>query len=309
MQLRYWQRLLETRQQLSQQANDRPSHQRTRSQQPRMLIESAIRAHKFSRRRLLHCKLDVPKYSSSLIGCSLEGPAVEVKVTMEEFEKSWHLPEALSFHFSPFLRVSMQDRLGTGDRPLIRLEDFNPTAFATFVQWMYYGTYNPQFEVPGPPVGDHHIDVWILGNKLEVPALQDLAMSQIVSQYETYHRPLTTSTFLRVCAKTATNAPLRHLLLDLLAQNFTNQERVKGTLEEWDITLQEYPDARLALLRSFWAQGSRMKPEGEYSATQRGPSSDGEMRSTTAFEAGRLQLNCSTLPKIKSEIKKEPEKS
>lgn len=203
----------------------------------------------------------------------------------------------------------MQDSLGVGDTPLIRLEDFNPTAFATFVQWMYYGTYNPQWEVPGPPVGDHHIDVWILGDKLEVPALQDLAMSQIFSQYETNHRPLTTSTVLRVCAKTATNAPLRHLLLDLLAQNFTSQERVKGTLEKWDIALQEHPDARLALLGSLRAQESRVKPKEAYSATQRGSGSGRETRSTTAFEPGRLQLSFSTLPKIKSEIKKEPEET
>jgi hypothetical protein len=228
---------------------------------------------------------------------------------MEAFEKSWHLPRALLSHVSPYFRAAIQDSSGASDTASIKLEDFNPTSFATFVQWMYYGTYNPQWEVPGPPVGDHHIDVWILGDKVEVPAFQDLAMSQIFSQYESRHRPLTTSTVLRVCAKTAANAPLRLLFFDILAQNFTDQYRVQGTLEEWDVALQEHPDARLALLSSLRAQGPRVKSKKDYLAANGRSSTGRETRSTTAFEAGRLQPNLSALPKIKSEIKKEPEES
>lgn len=226
---------------------------------------------------------------------------------MEAFEKSWHLPRALLSHVSPYFRAVIQDSLGASAS--IKLEDFNPTAFATFVQWMYYGTYDPQLEVPGPPVGAHHIDAWILGDKAEAPAFQDLAMSHIFSQYDWLHRPLTTSTVLRVCAKTAVNAPLRLLLLDILAQNFKNQERVHGTLEEWDFALQEYPDARLALLGSLRVQGARVKSEKDYSVATVRSNTGRETRSSTASEAGRLQLNMSTLPKIKTEIKKEPEAS
>ncbi|KAF3048771.1 hypothetical protein E8E11_008332 [Didymella keratinophila] len=134
-------------------------------------------------------------------------------------------------------------------------------------------------------------------------------MSHIFVQYQVGHKPLTTSTVLRVCARTAVSAPLRLFFLDPLAEHFNNQKRVRGTLEEWDMALQEHPDARLAFLGSLRAQHSRVKSEESYSAANGRFKSGREARSSTAFEPGRLQLNMFTLPKIKSEIKKEPEES
>jgi len=240
---------------------------------------------------------------------SLEGPAVEVKVTMEAFNKSWHLPIALLSHVSPFFSAAIRDRLGANDRASVELEDFSPTAFANFVHWMYYGAYKPICDIFGPPFADQYMDAWILGYKLGVSAFQDLAMSRVFVQYQFGHKPLTTSTVLRVCARTAVNAPLRLFFLDLLAEHFNNQERVVGTLEEWDVALQEHPDARLALLGSLRAQGSRVKSKESYSAANGRSNPGREARSIIAFEAGRLQLNMSAFPKIKSEIKKEPEES
>ena len=197
--------------------------------------------------------------------------------------------------------------MGATDRASIELEDFSPIAFATFVQWMYYGAY--KYDIFESSSTDNHIDAWILGVKLGVPAFQDLAMSHIFLQYQSLHKPLTTSTVLRVCVRTATDAPLRRLLLDVLAQHFNNQERVKGTLEEWDMALKEYPDARRDFLGSLRAQGSRVKSKEEYLAADERPKSGREAPSRTAFEAGRLRLNMSALPTTKSDIKKEPEES
>lgn len=207
----------------------------------------------------------IPDALSRLTNFSLEGSATKVQLMELGGSKSWYLPQALSSHFSPFFKATLQDMADARSKASIELHEFEPSAFATFVQWMYYGTYNSQYSFLRPDE-IHHIDAWVLGDKLEVPVFQDLAMSHIflLQTDPENHRSLTTHTVLHVCTKTATNSPLRLLYLDVLAQNFADQARVKGTLEEWDVALQEYPDTRLSLLGSFRAQGSRVKSKEDY---------------------------------------------
>ncbi|KAJ4382332.1 hypothetical protein N0V86_002666 [Didymella sp. IMI 355093] len=240
----------------------------------------------------------------------LEGPAVKVQVKGILQSKTWYLPQALMSHFSPFIKTTLQNAANASSMLSTQLNGCEPTGFATYVHWMYYGAYDPQHGSRAAYETDS-IDAWVLGDRLKVPIFQNLAMSHIYSRYvgSDNHRPLTTSMVQYVCAKTTTNSLLRLLYLDVLTQNFTNQALVKGTLEEWDVALQEHPDARLALLGSFRTQGSRVKSKEEYlvAGVSLDPSRDA--RSTTAFEPRRLQVNLSALPRIKSEIKKEPEES
>ena len=69
--------------------------------------------------------------------------------------------------------------------------------------------------------------------------------------------PLTIDLVTSVCVRTTKHSLLRHFVLDVLAQNFSDPTRVKGTLEEWDHALQAHSDARLLLLRSFRENGSK----------------------------------------------------
>jgi hypothetical protein len=213
-------------------------------------------------------------------------------------------------HFSPFIKTTLQNTANASSMISTQLNDCEPTAFATYVHWMYYGAYDPQCGSRAPYEMDS-IDAWVLGDILKVPIFQNLAMSHIYSRYvgSDNHRPLITSTVRYVCAQTTTNSLLRLLYLDVLAQNFTDQARVKGTLEDWDVALQEHPDARLALLSSFRTQGSRVKPKEEYLVACVSLDPGRDTRSTTALEPGRLRVNLSALPRIESEIKKEPEGS
>ncbi|KAF3036424.1 hypothetical protein E8E12_002894 [Didymella heteroderae] len=240
----------------------------------------------------------------------LEGPTIKVQVKGLLQSKIWHLPQALVSHHSPFFGATLRNMANASSTPCIELNSFEPNAFATLVHWMYSGTYDPQHGAHATFVTDH-IDAWVLGDKIKIPVFQNLAISCIFSLYTGAkdYQPLTTSAVKYVCAKTTNRAPLRLLYLDMLAQNFTNQARVKGKLEDWDMALQEYPDARLAILGSFRAQGSRLKPKEEYLVVSGSSVSSRETRSTKGFEAGRLQINLSALPRIKLEIKKEPDDS
>ncbi|KAJ4338593.1 hypothetical protein N0V95_008017 [Ascochyta clinopodiicola] len=153
-----------------------------------------------------------------------------------------------------------------------------------FLEWMYWGSYNAPDGLFALERG-HDIDAWILGDKLEAAGFQNIAMNR---------------------------SPLRLFLLDVLAQNFTNTECVKGTLEDWDMALQEYPDARLLLLagfRTYDSSCSSVKAEKNYLVDSKEVHSIKDPQSATqlgtVISAGSSHGNGQTSHKVKSEIKEE----
>ncbi|KAF9697301.1 hypothetical protein EKO04_004763 [Ascochyta lentis] len=209
----------------------------------------------------------------------LEGPVIEVRVTQSNSQdlsvetKTWGLPKALLAHSSLFFRVATRNVTDAHNKKSINLPGFQPAVFEAFLEWMYWGSYNAPAGVSDLEHG-HDIDAWILGDKLEAAGFQNVAMDRLYLQYTASDslQPLTIETVTYICARTATGSPLRLFLLDVLAQNFTNTERVKGTLEDWDVALQEYPDARLLLLagfRTYGSSGSSVKAKKNYLVNSR----------------------------------------
>jgi hypothetical protein len=232
-----------------------------------------------------------------------------------EKERSWGLSKALLAHFSPFFKPTTESIVDTNSRTSIDLPGFNPTAFAMFVEWMYWGSCN----APGDLLSAYNltdIDAWILGDKLEVAKFQNLAMVRLYSQHTgpASHQLLTIDVITYVCVNTTTGSPLRLFHLDVLAQNFTDHARVKGTLEEWDVALQKYPDARLLLLGSFWTSRSRDSFVGakedylikfNHTGSSRATRSKIQLGSTDNGED--LRRNSRMAPQIKAEVKEELE--
>ncbi|UPX14484.1 uncharacterized protein EKO05_0004964 [Ascochyta rabiei] len=182
--------------------------------------------------------------------------------------KKWGLPRALPSHSSLFFKVATRNMTDAYSKKPIELPGYQPAVFAMFLEWMYWGSYNAPNGVFASECG-HDIEAWILGDKLEAAGFQNVAMNHLYLQYNAPDslKPLTIETVTHVCARTATGSPLRLFLLDVLAQHFTGNERAKGALEDWDVALQKYPDARLLLLagfRTYGSSGSSVKPKKNY---------------------------------------------
>lgn len=234
---------------------------------------------------------------------------------MSEEEKTWSLPKALLSHFSPFFEFAARAMNDAYNNTTICLYGFQLGAFTMFLEWMYWGSYNAPSGVLDIEHG-YDIHAWILGNKLEAAEFQNVAIERIYSQYASARslQPLTIKTVTYVCGNTTTSSPLRLLLLDALAQNFTNHNRVIGTLEEWDVALQDYPDARLLLLGSFRTYNSSVsfvKAQKSYLASPKERCMERDPRSATEIgmvsNADSLGVGLSDNPLVKTEVKKEPE--
>lgn len=215
-----------------------------------------------------------------MIEVSVGRPGSSVK------EKTWCLPRALLSHFSPFFQEISGGIIVTPSKTLSSLPNTNPAAFSLFVQWMYWGSYNP----PGGVLSavDHPIDIemWILGDKLSVKGLQNCAMKRLYSHHTNLAtRPsLTIDLVTYACFRTTSKSLLRYFYLDLLADNSTNSASVRGTFLEWATALQDYPDARPALRSRFRAdprQQPLMISEEPYLFKISGADPHGETRSET----------------------------
>ena len=58
----------------------------------------------------------------------------------------------------------------------VKLPKFDDTAFELFVQWLYKGSISgPSWVPPGP-----YVKAWTLGEKLDCPVFQELALSQLI---------------------------------------------------------------------------------------------------------------------------------
>ncbi|KAF1932832.1 uncharacterized protein M421DRAFT_250700 [Didymella exigua CBS 183.55] len=154
-----------------------------------------------------------------------------------------------------------------------------------------------------------NIDAWVLGNLLEVPKLQHLAMSRIYAQHvdAKTRQPLKIHTITHVCTNTEINSPLCLFHLVILTQDFAHPDRVKWTFERWDLALRGHQDAKTALLDSSVTHDMYVKPMETYFVDTNIAHVGRATRSATAFEAGCLKVDLSALPKVKSEIKKQPE--
>jgi hypothetical protein len=184
------------------------------------------------------------------------------------------LPQSLLSSHSGFLRAACTRDFKERTENRIALPDDEPAIFASFVEWMYFGEYNVPvlmlFDTISMAAVNHHARCYVLGDKLLSTGFKNYAMHRLYAQYSAkriFLDPVTTQDARYVWDNTAVGSKLRQFYLDYFAQHFANQSRLKGSTEEWDDLLMDFPDARLVLLKSFRAsleQRVCVKSEGEY---------------------------------------------
>ena len=190
---------------------------------------------------------------------------------LDATRKTWALPKALISHYSSFLEARCSTpTFGMPQQP-IELTHDDPKVFSLLVEWMLYGTYTTSPNLSADNTLD--ADAWVLGDKLKVANFQNLAMDHLYRQHNGLfnQKPVTPAAIRHACANTPAGSLLRQFYFDILAQNYTKPEMLKGTIAELDAVLQEYPEARTFLLESLRkdpAQRAFVKSEANYMVKQ-----------------------------------------
>ena len=195
---------------------------------------------------------------------SLTGRTIEIRVGTTtsvqdpaDLSTNWFLPTRLISHHSPFLAAACNRDFKERHENLIELPDDDPTVFALFVEWLYYGDYAIEPLSLPSSTGNNSVSIdaecWVLGDKLLCTDFKTHAMGRLYKQHtaKIFSRSISTHDVQFACENSAKVSKLRELYVDLAATNFGNQDRVRGTVEEWDKLLSNQSDLRRLLLQSL----------------------------------------------------------
>jgi hypothetical protein len=214
---------------------------------------------------ILPCKcIDIPIHSSKIDVSSLTGPTVEIRVGpvtsvhgSSSNSLTWFLPRRLVSHHSIFLAGAGRWDSNERREDLIELPDDDPTVFALFVEWLYYGKYTIEPLLLSSLTKTDSVSVdaecWVLGDDLLCTEFKTYAMRRLYAQHTAIFasRSISTQDMQFACDKGGEASKLRELYVDLVATHFGNQSRVLGTVDEWDKIVMNQSDLRQLLLRSL----------------------------------------------------------
>ncbi|KAL8893561.1 MAG: hypothetical protein Q9192_005144 [Flavoplaca navasiana] len=121
-------------------------------------------------------------YKHVLLSSLQDTVVVTVRVGSGEEVKSWAIHKGLLTHHSPFFAAALNGSFKESTSNVVELIEDSPEAFKLFVYWLYTG----DFELASDTKGLPRIAclAWALGDKLQCPVFQDLAMLQLLD----YHK-------------------------------------------------------------------------------------------------------------------------
>jgi hypothetical protein len=195
----------------------------------------------------------------------LRGTAIEIyvgttslhDVAGDDICNIWYLPKSLISYHSPFLEAACSRDFMERHENRIRLPDDDPSVFALFVEWMYYGEYGmaPLSLPPADSIGVTNLDVkcWVLGDKLLCTDFKNYAMRRLYAGHtvDIFNSVVTTNDMQYICSNSGEHSKLRQLYAALVATHFRNSSRVNGTVEEWDSLILQCAELRSLILQSF----------------------------------------------------------
>lgn len=185
----------------------------------------------------------------------LRGAGIEVSVGVAKDPRNiWCLPKTLLSYHSPFIRDVFQSQTKERSQDPINLPDCTSSAFALFVEWMYYSAYT----VSGWEFGSINnitLDAkcWVLGDRLRCIAFKNYAMSRLYNQLTALFgaTPLAVSSIQYAFDNSKKGSKLRLLYAAFVVTHFSDRDRLKGTAEEWDEVLLGNADLRLMLVENL----------------------------------------------------------
>ncbi|KAF2745119.1 hypothetical protein M011DRAFT_469830 [Sporormia fimetaria CBS 119925] len=138
----------------------------------------------------------------------------------------------------------------------------SPTEFWVFVQWIYHGSYNL-------PSGVSHVDLWILGDKLEALKFKNYAMAKLLCQHasEGERRLLRPNHLDRAFEETSTESHLRKFMSDYLVSYYPDTDRFAGETSAWIEVFQKHGfawTASLQLRNELPNEKKALKSQKEY---------------------------------------------
>ena len=121
--------------------------------------------------------------------------------------KVWNLPEKLLKSNSTFFTAALQSGFAEGISKIITLPEEDPDMFEYFVEWIYvgYGKKNP-FEP------DFFVSLWVLGDRLGCPLMQDDAMCDLALYYYDCH--IEEDTLEEIYERSAPESKIRRFAID-----------------------------------------------------------------------------------------------
>ncbi|KAH7317008.1 hypothetical protein B0I35DRAFT_266332 [Stachybotrys elegans] len=162
---------------------------------------------------------------------------------------TWSLPIKLITHHSPFFKAACSWDFQERRNKRIELPEDDPTVFALFVEWMYYGSYDVR-----SLTSHSSIDVrcWVLGDKLLCTDFKNYAMSRLYARQVGAFSSSTVACddVLYACDNTPASSKLRQFYADFVIEHFSNPSKLHGTVADWDTLLQSCSDIRLLLLQN-----------------------------------------------------------
>ena len=96
-------------------------------------------------------------------------------------KKIWHLLDTLLKSKSEFFTKALEKEFTEWILEIVTLPEKDPKIFIHFVEWLYVG--DDQLIVPNL---DTFVSLWILGDQLVCPMLQDGMMSDLIAYHSDY---------------------------------------------------------------------------------------------------------------------------
>ena len=138
-------------------------------------------------------------------------PIATVDVHFGDETKSFPVHKNFLTHYSPFFKKALDGNFLEGQTQTVNLHDTKPRAFGLFLGWIH--TQKVENEHGLPPRNADLIHLWILADKLLIPALQNEAI-QIMNSTNCSG---VSSSFPTLYENTMQDSPLRRFWIDAFA--------------------------------------------------------------------------------------------
>lgn len=168
-------------------------------------------------------------------------------------------------HHSLFFKAACLEDSREHQENMIELVNDDPAVFALFVEWLYYGEYAiaplkslKSCTLPGRVSID--AECWVLGNKLACAEFKRYAMGRLYNQHMAvlFSRPISAHDVQFASENSPETSKLRQFFVHLAATNIANQNKVQGSLDEWDKLVLSHSDLRRLLLQRLRSEPSKL---------------------------------------------------